>query len=130
MTNLTKANEARADKALNKLFRFEEGVMSFKQRIELGYYSDSKAMIMPTMQWNRTKFNRMTSDKEQKAYEAKIEASRKTCYSLIHTNDVRLTSDVSRFVYEYFLEYMDNKHYEENKEQYATDEELEGLFNN
>ena len=130
MTNLIKANEARADKALNKLWRFSEGIMSFKQRIDLGYYSDSKVAELPTMQWNRTKFNRMSSNKEQEQYEAKIEASRKPCYSLIHTNDVRLTSDVSRFVYEYFLEYMDNKHYEENKEQYATDEELEGLFNN
>lgn len=101
MKTLTRANEARKEKALNKKYRFSDhGITSFKNLIDKGVFIKSEKCEEPKYKWNRVKYNRMNWA-EQKEYEAKMEL-KKTVYYLYY--DERICTEVSKFVYEYFQE--------------------------
>ncbi len=103
MSNLTKANEARKKNALNKPWRFEEhGIKSFKELIDQGVFSRAEQKQVYKYMYSRTKYNRMNQD-EQDIYEEKLK-EKKQGYFLYHKSDESVCSEVSRFVYEYFLE--------------------------
>lgn len=99
--NLDKANEARKQKALLKLYRFSDGsIDNFKNRIDKGIYIKSEIGLVSSVVWNRIKFNRMTAE-EQKEYEEKLNKKKKE-YRLYMKDES--FSVVSPFVYKYFNE--------------------------
>lgn len=130
MKTLEKANKTRKQKALDKLYRFSDyGIASFKQLIDQGVFDRAICSYEPTKEFNRRKYNQCVSYKEQERYEQSIEDSKRNVYYLQYKHDNTVKTRVSRFVYEYCVEWLDNKHYQENKEQYASDSELDHLFN-
>ena len=103
MSKLTKANEARKEKSLNKLWKFQDqGIKSFKQLIDLGIYDRAEEVTVSKYIYNRTKFNRM-NQAEQDVYEEKLK-EKKTAYRLWRKAEPDTCSEVSRFVFEYFNE--------------------------
>jgi hypothetical protein len=97
MPDLKKANEARLLKALNKKYRDNEGVIyTLQERIENDYYSHGEKAAVPSIEWNRRKFNTM-NEKEQKEYEQK-----RAEYRLWLKKDNRCFVIVPKMVYDYF----------------------------
>jgi hypothetical protein len=80
MTNLTAANAARLDAILDKKWRFSHGVDTFRDCIAAGKIGKSDQMKVPSVQWDRRKFNRMNSD-QQREYQRKLDTM-KTIYVL------------------------------------------------
>jgi predicted adenine nucleotide alpha hydrolase (AANH) superfamily ATPase len=109
-TKLTAANQARKEKALNKLFRFNnQGVKSFKQLIDAGVFSKSKTELVPALKYNRAKFNNMSNMYgEQDEYYRRCTENTKTEYSLVYKElwkgKYESSTEVSKFVYDYFNE--------------------------
>ena len=83
MTNISKAQEARAEKSLNVLMRYDEGVMTRKEWIELQKKKGAKVEQSQKnrIDFSRIKFNRMCSYKEQEEYEKKCN-EKVPCYKL------------------------------------------------
>lgn len=126
MANLDKANNARKEMALNKLWRFNDhGVTSFKSLIDKGVFVESMVQNRPSIEWNRRKYNNMLGN-EQADYEAKIEASKKNFY-VLKTADESY-HDVSPYVFEYFDTWKEAQDIKENPDKYCTDQELDHLF--
>ena len=98
MSTLSKANKARASKALDKLYRFSHGVKSMRQAIDEGHFVEAKIEMVPKVKWNRTKYNRMNGE-EQQEYERKMKEL-KTEYQLWY--DDRTFIDVPKAAYDYF----------------------------
>lgn len=69
--NLIKANLARLDKALDRKYRFSHGIDTLRAMIEKGTFSHSEQAEVPSVKWNRRKFNRMNGY-EQAEYERKL----------------------------------------------------------
>jgi hypothetical protein len=67
---LTPMQMGRLMKAANKEYRFEDGVMSIKEKLEK-LQPTQKSSSNNMWKWNRQKFNRMNGD-EQKEYEEKL----------------------------------------------------------
>lgn len=86
MTNITKAQEARAEKSLNTKVRYKEGVMTRKEWINLQYKNGKKVEQSEKnrLDFNRAKYNRMTNYQEQEEYERKCE-EKVICYNLYVT---------------------------------------------
>lgn len=103
-TNLTAANHARQEKALNKLYRFNNhGVKSFKQLIDANVFISSKEELEPELKYNRIKFNRMTNwNGEQDEYYRRCTEKTKKAYFLYY--DERTSTEVSKLVFDYFNE--------------------------
>lgn len=72
MTNLTAANNARLNSALDKRYSFSFGVFTFRQAIEAGYFSHAEKGEAPSVKWDRRKFNRM-DHKQQAEYQRKLD---------------------------------------------------------
>ena len=72
--NLNPMNLARLNAALDKLYRWSDGVRSLRDQLNA---SDAieKVVFDGACDWNRIKFNRMDA-KQQRAYEAKLAARR------------------------------------------------------
>ena len=104
MNNLLKANEARKENALNKLWNFENyGVTSFKKLIDKGVFVKSDFELVPELQFDRRKSNRMSNwNGEQEAYEKRCTEKTKKSYSLYY--DERISTEVSIYVFEYYNE--------------------------
>lgn len=81
--NITAALKAKNEKTLNTLIRYSEGIMSKKDWIKMqvakGAYVEQSTKNR--IQYNRIKFNRMTSDNEQEEYMAKCN-EKVICYNL------------------------------------------------
>lgn len=72
MKNLTAANFARLNAALDKQYRFSHGVDTFRNMIEEGHYSRGEIGEVPSVQWDRRKFNRM-DHRQQAEYQRKLD---------------------------------------------------------
>jgi len=95
---LTKAQEVRKEKALNKLYNFNGETTSFKTRIDRGDYVRSEVKEVSRYKWNRRKFNQM-SQREQIEYEKKMKL-KKVEYRLYTGEDT--INDVGEWIYDYF----------------------------
>jgi len=132
MANLSKANQVRRDKAINKLYNFSDhGVKSFKNLIDDGLFMKSEAEKIPQLQYNRTKFNRMTNQYgEQDEYYRKCTEKTKQSYSLIYKElwkgKHEVSTTVSKFVFDY---YNDSNPVIKDQTQEATEAEMKHLFN-
>ena len=79
--NLPHMNQGRVLKILKKDYRTLEGsISSLRDLIENGKYIDKESMIVPKIQYNRTKYNRMNGV-EQEIYDKKLE-EKKTIYTI------------------------------------------------
>lgn len=83
MTNIEKAQIAKAEKTLNKLFRFDGVVMSIRQFVETAV-SENKSIEVyeqnKIKEMSRTAFNRATG-KEQDEHDRRIrEGGKVKCY--------------------------------------------------
>lgn len=106
--SLNNANKVRAEISLNKIYRFSNhGITSFKKLIDSEVFSHSIKRLVPELRYNRLKFNRMTDHKKQDAYYKKCTENTKTQYSLYY--DDRTSTDVSKFVFDYFNETLKNR---------------------
>ena len=72
MSDLTKANAARLDLALDKLWTFRHGIDSFRNCIAQGKFSHAEIGETPSVKWDRRKFNRM-DHKQQAEYQRKLD---------------------------------------------------------
>ena len=103
MPNLTAANIARMNAALDKLYSFEGfGITSFRRLIDAGEFASATAEQEPVEYYNRIKFNRMNA-KEQEAYEKRLKET-KTVYRLVLAKDEARDFAVPKMVYDYFNE--------------------------
>jgi len=99
-TNLSQANSARQQKALNQKYCFRDyGIKSFLQLIEEGIITGAKITMEPSVRYNRIKYNRMDWN-EQMAYEQKLNTKVKV-YNLCTSKDSSFT--VPKMVYDYFI---------------------------
>lgn len=82
MSNITKAQEARAQKSLNVIMRYDEGVMTRKEWLHLQKKNGAKVEQSEKnrIDFNRTKYNRMAMF-EQEEYERKCN-EKVPCYKL------------------------------------------------
>jgi hypothetical protein len=71
MPDLSAANAARLNAALDKRYRFSFGVFTFREAIESGKFSHAEQGETPSVPWDRRKFNRM-GPKEQAEYQRKL----------------------------------------------------------
>lgn len=111
MENLNKAQQAKANKTLNMLIRYEEGVMSRREwlKIQLSKGATVTEAIKNRIMFDRRKFNRLCGQ-EQRDYEKKTE-EKVPCYELRlpnqsgyweitkteydHFKDLQLAEDIS-----------------------------------
>lgn len=100
-SKLTKANAARMNTALDKVYRFSDKTESFRQRIARGVYSRAESESVPRVQYNRIKFNRMDAA-QQAEYEKRLKET-KTEYRLIYAREPDCYSAVPKMVHDYFL---------------------------
>lgn len=101
METLIKANEARKENALNKLYNFYGiGIKSFKQLIDNGTFVDSKITEEPKVKYNRVKYNRM-DNAQQIAYEKTMQEM-KTVYNLCYADNS--FAECPKMVFEYYNE--------------------------
>ena len=84
MPDLTRANEARLNAALDRRYRFTFGESSFRQAIADGRFNRAEQGTKPGAQWDRRKFNRMDG-KQQAEYQRKLD-SKVTVYRLYFTD--------------------------------------------
>ena len=98
MNNL---QQIKADKSLDTLVRYPEGVMTKRQWIDLmrNTGATTEQSTRPRIYFNRTKYNRMTG-REQEEYERKCE-ERIPCYNLKPCNSTGYF-EISKAEYDYF----------------------------
>lgn len=137
MKNLDKARQAKNDKSLDTLVRYEEyGVLTRrewlkKQQVKGAYVTTQEE---PKYRFDRIKYNRMSSYKEQEEYDRKME-EKKIGYSLRFYGSNTFW-DISKTEYDYFqnlqLAFDLNTQKMEIDEKIeaneATDEEMANLF--
>ena len=105
MADITKAQQARAEKILNTLVNFSDyGVKTRREWLEIKKWEGCtvEETDQPKVKYNRTKYNRM-GWKEQQEYEAKM-AERKPLYKL-NNADCKHNSffEITKTEYDYFL---------------------------
>ena len=72
MADLTRANAARLDAALDKPYQFSFGIATYRQAADAGRFSHCEAGTKPAVEWNRRKFNRMDA-RQQAEYQRKLD---------------------------------------------------------
>lgn len=102
MNNISKALEAKAQKSLSIKMRYDEGILTKKEWIELKHKQGAKVEISTKnrIQFNRIKFNRMYSNKEQEDYKKKCN-EKVTCYNL-HPAGVTYYNEITKTEFDYF----------------------------
>jgi len=110
MKKLTAANSARANKALDKLYNFSDyGVTSFRKLIEKEVFVKSKEELEPALKYNRKKFNYGFNNQEaQDEYYRRCTEKTKKAYYLYY--DDRISTQVSKFVFDYYNEKQAQEH--------------------
>lgn len=100
-TNLSQANSARQQKALNQKYCFANyGIKSFLQLIDEEIIISAKEGTEPSVRYNRLKYNRMNNE-QQEEYQRKLDTKVKI-YKLYTSNGSCFTAP--KMVYEYFKE--------------------------
>jgi hypothetical protein len=100
MPDLSKANAARLNAALDKQYRFSHGVDTLRGMIAAGKFSHAEAASVPRVEYNRHKWNRMNA-REQAEYERKMKET-KTEYRLIYAADPDRFIAAPKMVFDYF----------------------------
>lgn len=97
------ALEAKKEKSLNTLVRYEEGTMTRKEWIRLQKRKGAtvEESTKNRVQFNRTKYNRMSSYKEQEEYERKCD-EKVTCFYLYLPAPERGFYEITKYEFEYF----------------------------
>lgn len=103
MANISKALEGKAQKTLNTLVRYSEGVMTRKEFIELKHKQGARVEISTKnkIQYSRTKFNRMWNERDQDEYMKKCD-EKVICYNL-HPEGENYYNEITKTEYDYFL---------------------------
>ena len=98
--NISAAQEGRANKTLNMLVRYEEGIMTRKEWLQLQFKKTSVVEVSTKnrIDFSRTKYNRMNYA-EQAIYEKKCD-EKVVCYNLILSD--KSFYNITKFEYEYF----------------------------
>ncbi|MEL7586649.1 MAG: hypothetical protein AAGU19_08030 [Prolixibacteraceae bacterium] len=94
--------EHKAEHTLNKVFRYRDGVMSRRDWIDLKHSQGCTVAIgtKSRVQFNRIKYNRMSSYKEQEEYERKCDEP-VPCYKLCFPEG--FYNEITKAEYDYFL---------------------------
>ena len=93
-----KLMQGRIRKHLNKRVRNSEmGVVSWQELIESGNYIGKEVVEVPKIEYNRRKYNKMSSLKEQEAYEKRLKETKKS-YRVLTKDGEYL--EVSKMVYD------------------------------
>lgn len=102
MGNINAALKAKENKTLDTQVRYSEGVMSRRQWLKMQMIKGATVSegTKNKVQYNRTKFNRMTSNQEQEEYLQKC-AERVICYEL-HLPGERAFWEITKTEYEHF----------------------------
>ena len=100
MTDLSKANKARANIVLDQKRQFSAGIFSFREMIDKRIFNHAEVVQVPQVRYNRRKFNRMDA-KEQRDYETKL-AKMKNEYRLYYAQDDGLFVSVPKIVFDYY----------------------------
>ena len=100
--NMSAAIKAKNDKTLNTKVRYEEGIMTRLEWLRMQYIKGATVNegTKNRLQYNRTKFNRMTSVKEQDEYMAKCN-EKVICYEL-HLPNERAFWEITKTEYDRF----------------------------
>lgn len=104
MANITKALTGKAEKTLSKRVNYSGlGIMTRKERMDLAF---EKGWVVeqgeqPRVQYNRAKYNRMTSTWEQDEYMKKCE-ERIPEYRLKESEDANTYWEITKTEFDYF----------------------------
>lgn len=102
MADLTLANAARLNAALDKPYRFSFGIATYRQAAESGRFSHGAVGSKPSVEWNRRRFNRM-DQREQDAYQRKLDTL-VPAYRLYLANDSQgCWVECPKMVFEWFI---------------------------
>ena len=108
-----------------KKFRFSNGFIgTVRQAIEGGLFVDSDIKQVPSVQFNRVKYNRM-NQAEQDIYQGKLDTL-KAEYRLYNKDNTFITCCLRDYLY--FNTWLENKDIKDNPNSYCSDKELAGLF--
>lgn len=109
---INKAQQAKADKTLDTLVRYDEGVMTRRDWIKMQV--DKGATVKMRMEsktvWNRRRFNAMNWEQQQ-AYEKRME-TKVPCFSL-HIEEGSYY-DITKTEYDYFNSLLKEQDGEDN----------------
>ena len=102
MKNIQHARQGNIDKSLNTLVRYEQGIMTRREYIEMQKKAGARVEISTKnkIQYNRLKYNRMDG-REQDVYMKKCN-EKVTCYILCPPGDKYFT-DITKTEHDYFL---------------------------
>jgi len=100
MSDLNKANAARAAAALDKQYRFSHGVDTFRRMIDTGAFSCAEAATVPLVEYNRRKWNGLDA-RGQAEYQKKLDST-KTEYRLFYAADSDRFAAVPKMVFDHF----------------------------
>jgi len=100
--SINAALAAKTDKALNVQVRYSEGIMTRRQWLKMQMVRGATVNegTKNRIQYNRTKFNRMTNDGEQETYMAKCN-EKVICYELHLPNESSFW-EITKTEYEHF----------------------------
>jgi hypothetical protein len=96
-TPQNKAYEARLNKFINKVVLIEGRTTTWKEYIDAGNIIKIKSIIVPKIQYNRRKYNRM-NNREQEEYEKKLKETKNEY--LIYANETECFT-VKKMVFDY-----------------------------
>jgi len=101
MPDMSNANAARLNAALDKRYAFSHGVDTFRGMIAAGRFSRAEIGQTPSVKWDRRKFNRM-GYAEQAEYQCKLDTM-KTEYRLFNAGCPHESwVAVPKMVFDYF----------------------------
>lgn len=123
--DVSKMQAARKEKLLNKTVGVNGVYKTWKKHIIDGTFCGSEIKEKNAIRWNRHKYNRMTSSKEQEAYEARYNTLVKYC--ALFTGE-KTFIEAPLWVYHFFNEWNEQQKIEKNPEQWANTEEINHIF--
>jgi len=95
--SLLAANQARLEKALNKQYRYTEGIMTVKEQVDR-YALGFTTMEESSVEFNRRKYNNMLAD-EQAEYQKKLDKKVTKYYA---TKRGEFLISLPKIVYEFY----------------------------
>ena len=118
---LKKGRETIKNRVLNKRIRLRNGsILTYKEAIDKGIFIKAEVARIPSVRWNRRRYNRMTGV-EQEEYDKKLEKKKDEYRLYLKDNSFW---NVLKLVYEYAQEHIIQAH-TENRVQPKILKELE-----
>lgn len=101
--SIEKARSARRDKVLDRKRRWADGVVaSLRERVDSGCFESAESAMVPKVEFNRRKYNRMGWD-EQAEYDRKRK-EKKAEYRLYWVGKDGVFAVVPKTAYDYYME--------------------------